>query len=182
MDHIRSSFKNYMMSRNKKAFKLFKDIDSELGHYLEGLLIFMVIQFFEYSFLFWLVGHPNWLLLGLLASLTTVIPYFGGWITNIIAVILASVVSTKLFIATLIICLIFPNVDGYFISPHVYGKTNNVKPLWSIFAVVVMSGLFGWFGIVIALPTFLTISCIYKFAKEEDLLKLKENRNKKREE
>ena len=185
MDHIRKSFKDYMLAKNKKAFKLFKDIDNELGHYLQGLTIFMVIQFFEYSFLFWLVGHPNWLLLGLLASLTTVIPYFGGWITNIIAVILASVVSAKLFIATLIICLIFPNVDGYFISPHIYGKTNHVKPLWTIFAVVVMSGLFNIFGILIALPTFLVVSCIYKFIKEEDLLKIKENRekekNKKRE-
>ncbi len=181
MDHIRYSFRNYLNSRNKKALKLFKNIDDELGHYLEGLLIFMIIQFFEYSFLFWLVGHPNWLLLGLLASVTTVIPYFGGWITNIIAVILASVVSSKLFIATLIICLIFPNVDGYFISPHVYGRTNNVKPLWSIFSVVVMSGLFGWFGILIALPTFLVVSNIYKFIKEEDLLRIKENRNKKRE-
>ncbi|MBR4262699.1 MAG: AI-2E family transporter [Bacilli bacterium] len=185
MDHIRKTLKEYLLVRNKKAFKLLKDIDNELGHYLEGLTIFMVIQFFEYSFLFWLVGHPNWLLLGLLASFTTVIPYFGGWITNIIAVILASVISTKLFIATLIICLIFPNIDGYFISPHVYGKTNNVKPLWSIFAVVVMGGLFNIFGILIALPTFLVVSCVYKFIKEENLIKYRERKekekNKKRE-
>ena len=180
MNNIKKSLKNNLIVKNKKAFKLLKDIDNELGHYLEGLTIFMIIQFFEYSFLFWLVGHPNWLLLGLLASFTTVIPYFGGWITNIIAVILASVISSKLFIATLIICLIFPNIDGYFISPHVYGKTNNVKPLWSIFAVVVMSGLFNIFGILIALPTFLVISCIYKFIKEENIVRLKEIKDNER--
>ncbi len=167
MDNIREYVKGVLKRHNKKSFKLIKSIDNELGHYLEGLTIFMIIQFFEYSFLFWVIGHPNWILLGLLASFTTVIPYFGGWITNIIAVILASVVSTKLFIATLIICFIFPNIDGYIISPRVYGKTNNVKPLWSIFAVTVMGGTLGLFGILFALPTYLVLNCIYKFFRED---------------
>ena len=172
MDTIRKDIKTFLKKHNKKAYTLIKSIDNELGHYLEGLTIFMIIQFFEYSFLFWIVGHPNWILLGLLASFTTVIPYFGGWITNIIAVILASVVSTNLFIATLIICFIFPNIDGYIISPRVYGKTNNVKPLWSIFAVTVMGSLLGLFGILFALPTYLIINCIYKFFKDDIKVKI----------
>ena len=167
MDNIRNTVKVFFKKHNRKAFKLIKNIDNELGHYLEGLTIFMIIQFFEYSFLFWIVGHPNWILLGILASFTTVIPYFGGWITNIIAVILASVVSPNLFVATLVICFIFPNIDGYIISPRVYGKTNNVKPLWSIFAVTVMGGLLGLFGILFALPTYLVLNCIYQFFKED---------------
>lgn len=167
MDNIRNAVKLFLRKENKKAYKLIRNIDNELGHWLEGLTIFMVIQLFEYSLLFWIVGHPNWLLLGLLASFTTVIPYFGGWITNIIAVILASVVSPNLFIATLIICFIFPNIDGYIISPRVYGKTNNVKPLWSIFAVTVMGSILGLFGILFALPTYLVLNCIFKFFKED---------------
>jgi len=167
MDNIRKGIKVFLKKQNKRAYKLIRNIDNELGHWLEGLTIFMIIQFFEYSFLFWIVGHPNWLLLGLLASFTTIIPYFGGWITNIIAVILASVVSPKLFIATLIICFIFPNIDGYIISPRVYGKTNNVKPLWSIFAVTVMGGMLGLFGILFSLPTYLVINCIFKFFKDD---------------
>ena len=172
MDDIRREVKDYIVSKHKKYFKLLKDIDGQLGDYLEGLIIFMTVQFFEYSFLFWIIGHPNWLLLGFLASFTTVIPYFGGWITNITAVILASVVSMKLFILTLVICLIFPNIDGYIISPHIYGRKTNVKPLISIMSVVIMSGLFGIFGIVIALPTFLVIRCIYRFIKKERIIKL----------
>ena len=167
MEKIRKGIKLFLKKQNKRAYKLIKNIDNELGNWLQGLTIFMIIQFFEYSFLFWIVGHPNWLLLGLLASFTTVIPYFGGWITNIIAVILASVVSPKLFIATLIICFIFPNIDGYIISPRVYGKTNNVKPLWSIFAVTVMGGTLGLFGILFALPTYLVLNCIFQFFKED---------------
>ncbi len=167
MDDIRKNVKELLKNRNSKGYRFLEAIDGDLGRYLEGLVIFMVIQLFEYCFLFWIVGHPNWLLLGILASITTVIPYFGGLITNIIAVILASVVSTPVFIATLIICLVFPNIDGYVISPRVYGKTNNINPLWIIFSVFVGGALLGFVGIVIALPSYIIINRAYHIFKDD---------------
>ena len=167
MENIRNNVKSILKKGSEDHFLLAKSIDKELGRYLSGLAIFMIIQFFEYSFLFAIVGHPNWLLLGILASLTTVIPYFGGLITNIIAVILASVVSFPLFMATVVICIIFPNVDGYIISPKVYGKTNNISPLWTIFAVFAGGALYGFVGIVIALPLYIIINCIFNFYKDD---------------
>ena len=70
----------------------------------------MIIQFFEYSIVFLIVGHPNWFLFGVLASLTTVIPYFGGLITNLLALLTASVISPNLIYCHFIICLIFPQL------------------------------------------------------------------------
>lgn len=165
MDKIRNNVKFWLKKSNAKGYKFIKAIDKDLGQYLQGLVIFMVIQLFEYCFLFWIVGHPNWLILGILASVTTVVPYFGGLITNIIAVILASVVSPKVFIATLIICLVAPNIDSYVISPKVYGKTNNINALWTIFSVFVGGALFGFIGIVIALPVYIIINRTYHFYK-----------------
>ena len=142
-------------------------MDHEIGNYFHGLAIFMVIQFIEYSFLFWIIGHPNWLLLGTLACVTTIIPYFGGLITNIIAVIIASVISTPLFILTLIITLIFPNIDGYVISPRIYGKTNNINPIWTIFAVFAGGALYVFLGIIVALPLYIILKCTYNFFKKD---------------
>ena len=147
-----------------------KLMDVEITNYLKGLEIFMVIQFFEYSFLFLIIGHPNWFILGLLACVTTVIPYFGGLITNLIAIVLASVVSFPLVVMTTIICLIFPQLDGYLISPKVYGKTNNVNPLITIMAVSIGGTLAGVTGIIIALPIYLLIRTTYRFFKS-DLMK-----------
>lgn len=165
MDDIRRNTKNFLKKKDNKLYKYVKTIDKELGNYLLGLLIFIIIQLFEYCFLFLVVGHPNWLLLGILASITTVIPYFGGLITNIIAVILASAVSTKVFIATIIICLVFPNIDSYVISPKVYGKTNSISPLWTIFSIFIGGSLFGFIGILIALPVYIIINRTYHFFK-----------------
>ena len=167
MEKIRLRIKTILKRINKRAFEYVKAVDNELGNYLLGLVIFMTIQLFEYSILFLIIGHPNWLLLGILASLTTIIPYFGGLATNIIAVILASVISPKLFIATVIVCLVFPNVDGYIISPKVYGKTNNINPVWTIFAVFAGGSLYGFMGILIALPLYIILNCTYKFFKKD---------------
>lgn len=166
MEKIRKGLKE-LLAGSKKTVKYIKCMDVEITNYLKGLEIFMVIQLFEYSFLFFIIGHPNWLILGILACLTTVIPYFGGLITNIIAIILASVVSTKLLILTIIICMIFPQLDGYLISPKVHGKTNNVNPLITIMAVSIGGTLAGMVGIVVALPCYLLIRTTYQFFKKD---------------
>ena len=167
MDKIRQAVKDWLKSISKRSFDYLKIMDQEITNYLKGLEIFMMIQLFEYSLLFLIVGHPNWLILGILACITTVIPYFGGLITNLIAIILASVVSTKLVILTIIICLIFPQLDGYFISPKVYGRTNNVSPLITIMVVSIGGTLAGIAGIIAALPTYLLIRTTYHFFKKD---------------
>ena len=167
MDKIRSYVKELLLSISKRFFEYFKIMDTEITNYLKGLELFMVIQLFEYSILFFIVGHPNWLILGILACVTTVIPYFGGLITNIIAIILASVVSVPLMIATTVICLIFPQLDGYLISPKVYGKTNDVNPLITIMAVSVGGTLAGMTGIIVALPVYLLIRTTYRFFRRD---------------
>ena len=170
MGKIRYWFKELLLSIDKKAYEYFKCLDVEISNYLKGLGIFMLIQLFEYGFLFFIIGHPNWLILGVLACLTTIIPYFGGLITNILAIIMASVVSVPLVIETIVICLIFPQVDGYFISPKVYGKTNDINPLITIMVVSVGGTLAGMGGIVVALPCYLFVRTTYKFF-EKDLEK-----------
>ena len=104
MNKIKEAIKDFLASTSKKALRYFGLLDVEMGNYIHGLVIFMVIQLVEYSLLFRIVGHPNWLLLGILACITTVIPYFGGLFTNLIAIITASVVSSYTFIGTIIIC------------------------------------------------------------------------------
>lgn len=165
MNKIRSWVKEALLSYKRRAYEYIKCLDVEISNYLKGLSIFMLIQFVEYSLLFFIIGHPNWLILGILACLTTVIPYFGGLITNLIAILTASVISLPLTIATIIICLIFPQLDGYVISPRIYGKTNDVNPLITIMVVSVGGTLLGIAGIIIALPVYLLIRTTYHFFK-----------------
>lgn len=163
MDKIRAKIKRIIIKISDKFYQYIKCMDTEIDNYIKGLVILMIIQLFEYSFLFLLIGHPNWLLLGILASITTIIPYIGGLITNIIGIVIASTISTKLLIGTIIICLLFPIIDGYIISPKVYGKTNDINPLITIMIVSIGGTIFGVIGIIISLPLYLLIRTTYLF-------------------
>ena len=146
--------------------------------YFTSFIKIMIITFFEYNLGFILIGHPNFLLLGFLASISSVIPYFGGIFSNIIACVTAFFVSTKLFILTLIVAFIFPNIDGYVISPRIYGKTNNVPTLLTIFAAYAGGKLFGFIGIVIALPLTIVLLSTYRFYEDDISQKIEDVKNK----
>lgn len=167
MDNIRKTIKKKLKGRKNKNYNYIKRLDCEVNNYFSGLLKNILIQFFEYTIVFFFIGHPNYLILGILAAVTTIIPYFGGLVINILALIIASVVSTKLFILTLIVCIVCPNIDGYIIGPKIYGKTNQLHPLVNIFAVFAGGILGGFWGIVVSLPIAIIIIATYKFFKED---------------
>ena len=166
MEKIRKKGYKLLTKINIKVLNYIKLIDSELQNYLQGFLIFIIIQLFEYILIYKIINHPNWLLLALLASLTSVVPYFGGLLTNIVAIILASVCSTKLLYLTILICIIFPIIDGYIISPKVFNKTNDIDPVLSIFFVFISGVILGFFGILIALPIYIVLNTTYLYIRK----------------
>ncbi len=174
MDSIRIRFKKYLKRKNKRTFSFFERLDYEVSQYFVGLEKFIIIQFFEYTIVFFLIGHPYYLLLGILCAVTTVIPYFGGIFSNIIACVTAFFISPKLFILTLIVAFVCPNIDGYIISPRVYGKTNHVPALATIFAVFAGGILYGVIGIMVALPVTIILIATYRFYEDDISDKIEE--------
>lgn len=167
MEKIRGTVKRLLKRKHRKTFNYIERIDHEVSQYFVGLEKFIIVQFIEYTLIFFLIGHPYYLLLGTLCAVTTVIPYFGGIFSNIIAALTAFFVSKQLFILTLIVTFVMPNVDGYVISPRIYGKTNNVPGLLTIFAVFAGGKLLGIAGIVLALPFTIVALATYRFYEDD---------------
>ena len=88
---------------------------------------------------------------------------YGRIFTNIVSIITASVYSIPLLIATIVVAVIFSNVDGYIISPAIYGKSNNLSPVGIIFFVAVFGALFGIIGIIVAIPAYILVQTAYEF-------------------
>ena len=175
MDKIREFIKEYLMRRSKKMYNYVALIDDEMRKYIVGFMKIVVISFFEYTIVYTLIGHPNALMLGTLAALGNLIPYFGGIFTNIVAAITAFVISPALFIKTCIVFLVFSAVDGYIINPFVYGNSNQVHPLVVIISVFAGGALLGVLGIVISLPVAIIAIATFKYFKNDIM-----NMNKKR--
>lgn len=163
MERIKDFIKRKLGRKNSKRYGYIKELDNELSHYCTGLGQNIVVQLFEYTFVFLIIGHPNYLVLGILASFTTVIPYVGALIVDILALLIASVISSKLFILTAVVLIVCPLLDGYIISPKIYGKTNKLHPLVCIFAVFAGGILAGFWGIVLSLPVAIIIITTIKY-------------------
>ncbi len=175
MDKIRKFIKEYLSHKSKKIYNYVATIDDEMRKYIVGFMKIVVISFFEYTITYTLIGHPNALMLGTLAALGNLIPYFGGIITNIVAAITAFVISPALFIKTCIVFIVFSAVDGYIINPFVYGNSNQVHPLVVIISVFAGGALLGVLGIVISLPVAIIAIATFKYFKNDII-----NMNKKR--
>lgn len=173
MDKIRNETKKILKKLNKTIYQLVYNIDLEMKKYFISFIKIMIITFFEYNLGFIIVGHPNFLLLGILASISSIIPYFGGIIVNVIAGICAFVIGKSLFIKTMILIFILSMIDSYLIGPIVYGKSNKIHPLVSIFAVFAGGILFGIMGIIISMPLCIIILTIYRFFKDDIYDKIK---------
>lgn len=167
MDSIRKEVKNYINKKSKKVGRYVAELDDQMHKYLVGYFKIVLITVFEYGITYLIIGHPNALLLGVLAAIASIIPYFGGMIANCIAAITAFVVSPALFIRTVIAFAVLSTLDGYVINPIVYGKTNQIHPIITILSVFVGGALFGVVGIVLSLPFAIIIVTTYKFFKED---------------
>lgn len=178
METIRENVKNYLLKKSKKIYNYVSLLDTEMHNYLTGFVRIMIISLFEYTFAYVIIGHPNAILLGCLAMIANLIPYFGGIINNLVAAVTAFVISPALFIKTLIVFAVLSMVDGYIINPLVYGKTNEVHPLIVIMSVFVGGALFGIVGIIISLPLAIIIVSTFKYFKVDMLDKIETIKSK----
>ena len=167
MDKIREEIKFFFKKRSKRTYNYIKTIDIEMKKYLSGLVEIIIITLVEYTLVYTIIGHPNAILLGFLAAIANLIPYFGGIIVNIIAAITAFVVSPVLLIRTVIAFGILSSVDSYVINPTVYGKTNSIHPLITIIALFAGGILFGILGVFISFPLAIILVATYKYYKDD---------------
>ena len=167
MEDIRSGIKTYLLKKSKKMYRYVKLLDNEMQNYFTGFIRIILITGVEYSIAYTIIGHPNALLLGFLAMIANLIPYFGGIITNTIAAATAFVISPALFLRTVITFVVLSAVDGYIINPLIYGKTNKLHPLVVILSVFAGGIIFGIFGIIISLPLSIILISTYKYFKDD---------------
>ncbi len=178
MEAIRKKIKKLLRKKSKRAYQYVRILDGEMKNYLVGMMKIMVITVIEYSLAYMIIGHPNAILLGVLAMVGGLIPYFGGMITNVVAAVTAFVISPALFIKTVITFVLLSSIDGYVINPLVYGKTNDVHPLIVIMSVFVGGKLLGIFGIMVSFPLAVIIIATIKFFKSDISDKIEDMKRK----
>ncbi|MCF8178430.1 MAG: AI-2E family transporter [Sulfuritalea sp.] len=139
---------------NDKLIGMAKDIDSVLSQYLRGQILVMAILAVYYSSALWFADISSALSIGVVTGLLIFIPYL-GYATGLL---LALLVATLQFagwsplIAVLVIYGIGQLLESFLLTPYLVGERIGLHPLAVIFALMAFGQLFGFFGVLAALP------------------------------
>ncbi|SLN51635.1 pheromone autoinducer 2 transporter [Roseovarius albus] len=158
-----------MLPRDHVAIirQLAKEIDSTLASFVRGMGTVCLILGTYYSIALVLVGLQFGLLVGAVAGLVTFIPYLGALIGGSLAIGLALFQFWgDWFMVALVagIFMIGQMMEGNFLTPKLVGSSVGLHPVWLIFALSVFGALFGFVGMLIAVPLAAAIGVIARFA------------------
>jgi predicted PurR-regulated permease PerM len=132
-----------------------KSADQVIGLYLRGIITVALAQGIIVATLFTIVGIKYALMLGVIAAILDLVPYFGLIITMVLAVVVATfsdppVLPKVLFALGSIEALrIF---ETMYLSPRILGSKVGLHPLVVIFSILVFFNFLGFIGLIIAVP------------------------------
>ncbi|MEP7184565.1 MAG: AI-2E family transporter [Rhodanobacter sp.] len=142
--------------------------DKILGAFVRGQLLVMLALGVFYGTGLGLVGLSVGLLIGLIAGLLSFVPYL-GFMVGFVAAIVAALVQYGDWTHVLLVCGVFivgQLLEGYVLVPKLVGDKIGLHPVAVIFAVLAGGYLFGFFGVLLALPAASVIMVLLRYLLE----------------
>jgi predicted PurR-regulated permease PerM len=147
------------------SYYVLKKVTLRLGLYVRAWIFDATFVGVMIGFGFYFIGVPNALPLGVIAGLGHLIPYFGPIIGGIPAIIVSIVQYGNFSQVPLILLVVVITyaLDNGFVQPYVFGKSTDMHPIAIILLIISGGILFGFFGMLLAIP----VSTVIKtFSKE----------------
>ncbi|MCR6662756.1 MAG: AI-2E family transporter [Luteimonas sp.] len=150
--------------------RLARESSESLGGFLRGQILVMFAQGAIYAVGMSLVGLRLGLLIGIIAGLISFVPYLGATIGIVLALV-AAIVQEGGFNWTLLLLVsavfaIGQLAESYVLTPRLVGDKIGLHPVAVIFAVMAGGQLFGFLGMLLALPVAAIGNVLLRFAHE----------------
>ncbi|HKH19860.1 MAG TPA: AI-2E family transporter [Gammaproteobacteria bacterium] len=148
--------------------RLARESDAVLGAFLRGQLLVMLGLGTIYSIGLSLVGVEFGLLIGLLAGLVSFVPYLGFIVGLTVASIAVLFQTHDIFqlVWVIVVFSIGQMLEGIVLTPWLVGDRIGMHPVAVIFAVLAGGQLFGFFGVLLALPAAAVLAVLIRFVRE----------------
>lgn len=166
-DHLVARIKDQLPRRTVGTIsELAAETDQMLGQFIRGQLLLMVCLGVVYTVGLWIVGLDLALLIGLGAGLISFVPYLGV-IVGLLVSGVAILVQTGDPFQLVWIALVFgvgQLLEGPILQPLLVGEAIGLHPVTVIFAVLAGGQLFGFIGVMLALPAAAVIAVLVRYA------------------
>ncbi len=148
--------------------RLARESDDVLGGFLRGQVSVMLALGAIYGIGLSLIGLDLGFLIGMIAGLLSFVPYLGTAI-GLIAAVIATLVEHGDLFHLVLVCAVFGGgqlVEGFVLTPWLVGDRIGLHPVAVIFAIMAGGQLFGFLGILLALPAAAVIMVLLRYAHE----------------
>ncbi|MFC0678818.1 AI-2E family transporter [Lysobacter korlensis] len=148
--------------------RLASESSDVLGAFLRGQFLVMVILGVMYGVGLWIVGLDLGLLIGMIAGLLTFVPYLGPASGVVLGVIAALVQfgDWQHVAGVLVVFGVGQLIESYWLTPKLVGDRIGLHPVAVIFAVLAGGQLFGFLGMLLALPVAAVGNVLLHYAQE----------------
>ncbi len=146
--------------------QLAREIDAAIGGFLRGQFGVCLFLGCYYAVGLMLAGLEFGLLIGLIAGVITFVPYIGSMTGLMIAASVAIAQfwpDWKRITLVIAIFLVGQFIEGNIVSPKFVGERVGLHPVWLIFAMFAFGYLFGFVGLLIAVPLGAAIAVLLRF-------------------
>ena len=156
--------KHFLPADRRLAGQVWADVDMQIGNYVRGKFIEIVIVWIVTYVTFALMGLQFSMLLGVLVGLSVVIPYVGAVTVTFPVAVIAYFQwgFTSDFAYIMIAYAIIQALDGNVLVPLLFSEVVNLHPIAIITAVLVFGGLWGFWGVFFAIPLATLVQAVLK--------------------
>ena len=154
-----------------KSTNIAQEIDQMLAEFLRGQLTVMLIMSIFYSAGLWLAGLDNALPIGIIAGLLNFVPYLGPALGMGLALLVGALQFSSFgqIIPVLVVFGVGQLLESNYITPKLVGERIGLHPVVVIFALLAGGQLFGFAGVLLAIPVSATIAVLLIHAKDNYL-------------
>ncbi len=148
---------------------LMRALDETLAGFVRGQLTVCAILGVFYAVALSLIGLQFGILIGAFAGLVSFIPYVGAILGGVLSVGIAVAQfwgEWAMVAAVFAVFVAGQMAEGYFLTPKLVGDRVGLHPVWLIFALMAFGSLFGFVGLLVAVPTAAGIGVFGRFALE----------------
>ncbi|WP_264805914.1 AI-2E family transporter [Cytobacillus sp. NCCP-133] len=142
--------------------RILGDIDKTLFSYVTGQFIVAVVDGVLMYIGYLIIGLEYSLILAIFAMFLTVVPFLGPILGIIPAIFIGLMQGPGMVFKIFLVLIAVQLLESNLVSPHVMGKRLNLHPLTVIIILMVAGSLYGFIGILIAIPVYSIIKVIVK--------------------
>jgi predicted PurR-regulated permease PerM len=143
-----------------------RDIDVAISGFVRGQLMVCFCLGIYYAIGLWLIGLKFALVIGLIAGLITFVPYVGS-LTGLVvgtSIAVAQFWPDWRWVGAVVgVFLVGQFIEGNVIVPKLVGDRVGLHPVWIIFAMFAFGYLFGFVGLLLAVPIAAAIAVLFRF-------------------